>query len=636
MSLNSLIYATDISTGNNVVKTNMKKTDSFDLSKYELRGIRKKNWSQRLKWFESKIINYYKDLNKTNILIVGDQDFLDTFKFASKKNNWNSNFTYSSFPDSNNKYDLVIDSKYNPRNFKFLYENENVSSFQYVYLEILLNEALEFFKENDIKYYFFEGPITRNIKNLNDIDKTFIGKNWKNDENWMESFNKEIQKIIDILYQNCTDCKDFLNKRYVEELSTSISNGKYRIKKDCDHGNLLQIRNGCRRTYYSPENSPNCSKIYICGPCIADGLFACDKCTIESFIQNKIRNKNQKYEVINYGSVGGRDWINDLEHILDTPLKKGDCVVHLTSRNSVLNKVFEKFGIKVHETTSLFDRPNDIGPWMIDDGYHINCSGNKVIADYIYKILEKDLNNDKYENNSVRYKFENEIDTFLEENPEFKSYLSDLKKIRDKNNIKGKIGSIVMNCNPFTLGHRYLIDQALSEVDHLYIFIVEEDKSIFPFKDRMDLVQKGISDINDRITVLPSGKWMISLLTFPEYFSKDSLQEAEIDPSKDVNLFGKYICPSLNITQRFVGEEPFDSVTRQYNDSMKSILPKYGIKFTEIPRRLCSNKNVISASKVREIIKEGLYSLSDEKIKNLKQYVSDSTIDYLRQIGKLK
>ncbi|EFA28598.1 ABC transporter, ATP-binding protein, partial [Haemophilus influenzae HK1212] len=38
-------------------------------------------------------------------------------------------------------------------------------------------------------------------------------------------------------------------------------------------------------------------------------------------------------------------------------------------------------------------------------------------------------------------------------------------------------GSIVMNANPFTLGHRYLIEQALQQCDHLHLFIVGEDAS---------------------------------------------------------------------------------------------------------------------------------------------------------------
>ena len=85
----------------------------------------------------------------------------------------------------------------------------------------------------------------------------------------------------------------------------------------------------------------------------------------------------------------------------------------------------------------------------------------------------------------MKYKFENEIDTFVEDNQEFKKYLDILTKMKNQKNITGKIGAIVMNCNPFTLGHKYLIKESLKKVDYLYIFVVEEDKSIFPFKDKI-------------------------------------------------------------------------------------------------------------------------------------------------------
>jgi len=78
----------------------------------------------------------------------------------------------------------------------------------------------------------------------------------------------------------------------------------------------------------------------------------------------------------------------------------------------------------------------------------------------------------------------------------------------------------------------------------------------------------------------------------------------------------------LEITIRFAGEEPKDNVTRQYNETMKKILPRYGVEFCEIPRREISDE-VISASSVREALKRGDF----DKIKKL---VPDTTLLYLR------
>ncbi|MBO4780211.1 MAG: hypothetical protein J5497_06205 [Selenomonadaceae bacterium] len=178
-----------------------------------------------------------------------------------------------------------------------------------------------------------------------------------------------------------------------------------------------------------------------------------------------------------------------------------------------------------------------------------------------------------------------------------------------------------MNCNPFTLGHQYLVEYAASKVIKLYIFVVEEDKSEFPFADRIELVKHGVKHLSN-VEVLPSGKFIISQQTFSGYFNKASLQDVTVDSSEDVEIFGKEIAPTLGITIRFAGEEPKDNVTRQYNETMKEILPRYGVEFCEIPRKTFGDEP-ISASKVREALKTGDF----DKIRNL---VPETTLLYLR------
>ncbi len=183
-----------------------------------------------------------------------------------------------------------------------------------------------------------------------------------------------------------------------------------------------------------------------------------------------------------------------------------------------------------------------------------------------------------------------------------------------------------MNCNPFTLGHQYLVEYAASKVTKLYIFVVEEDKSEFPFADRIELVKQGVSHLPN-VEVLPSGKFIISQTTFSGYFSKAKLQDVQVDSSEDVEIFGREIAPTLGITVRFAGEEPTDNVTRQYNETMKEILPRYGVEFCEIPRKEI-NGEPISASKVRAALKVGDF----DKIKTL---VPDTTFKYLCKWQKL-
>ncbi len=134
-------------------------------------------------------------------------------------------------------------------------------------------------------------------------------------------------------------------------------------------------------------------------------------------------------------------------------------------------------------------------------------------------------------------------------------------------------------------------------------------------------MRSGVKDFSN-VEVLPSGKFIISQTTFSGYFSKAELQDVVVDSSEDVEIFGKEIAPTLGITVRFAGEEPKDNVTRQYNETMKEILPRYGVEFCEIPRKEFDGE-VISASSVRAALKVGDF----DKIKNL---VPETTLLYLR------
>ncbi len=197
--------------------------------------------------------------------------------------------------------------------------------------------------------------------------------------------------------------------------------------------------------------------------------------------------------------------------------------------------------------------------------------------------------------------------------------LEDYKqKLRAK---KIPIGALVMNCNPFTFGHLHLVEFAAAKVARLYIFVVEEDKSEFPFADRLELVKQSVKNFSN-VEVLPSGKFIISQQTFSGYFNKSELQNVQVDSSEDVEIFGREIAPELGITIRFAGEGSTDNVTRQYNETMKKILPRYGVEFCEIPRKTFGDET-ISASTVREALKRGDFN----KIKNL---VPDTTLLYLR------
>lgn len=183
-------------------------------------------------------------------------------------------------------------------------------------------------------------------------------------------------------------------------------------------------------------------------------------------------------------------------------------------------------------------------------------------------------------------------------------------------------GAIVMNCNPFTLGHRYLIEYAAERCEALYIFVVEENSSIFPFDIRFSLVKKGVSDLLN-VLVFPSGPYIISNQTFPTYFLKQDTDAVAIQAELDLTLFAEGIAKPLNIRTRFVGEEPICAVTQRYNQVMKQVLPKHGIYVDEIPRKTGSDGCVISASLVRSKLAQVLPG------EWLRRYVPEVTYEYL-------
>ncbi len=200
------------------------------------------------------------------------------------------------------------------------------------------------------------------------------------------------------------------------------------------------------------------------------------------------------------------------------------------------------------------------------------------------------------------------------------NYLATIKKKIPWKYENKIIGSIVMNGNPFTNGHAYLIEESLKRVDILYVFVVEEDKSIFPFSERIQMVRNFCRQY-DNVYVFPSGKCIGSSITFGEYFDKKALQDAIINPALDIMLFGKYIAPALNISIRFVGDEPIDNITRQYNVMLKEKLPTYDVELNIISRKKIDGK-IVSASTVRQLIKQ-------QNIEEIRKQVPNSSMPYI-------
>ena len=143
-------------------------------------------------------------------------------------------------------------------------------------------------------------------------------------------------------------------------------------------------------------------------------------------------------------------------------------------------------------------------------------------------------------------------------------------------------GVIIMNANPFTLGHKYLVEKAESR--NLVIIPVKEDASRFSYAERLAMIRSGAGDWAD---VVEGSDYQISAATFPTYFLKNLSDAAETQMRLDIDLFGRHIAPALGARVRYVGSEPADPLTARYNALMKELLPKYGVQLVEIQRLAC-------------------------------------------------
>lgn len=198
----------------------------------------------------------------------------------------------------------------------------------------------------------------------------------------------------------------------------------------------------------------------------------------------------------------------------------------------------------------------------------------------------------------------------------FPDYLKRLEKTKTD----GVSAALVMNANPFTLGHQYLVEQAAAACDTLHLFVLSEDASLVPFAVRKRLVREGVAHIPN-VVLHDSGPYIISNATFPSYFLKDEAAVIDGHARLDLAVFAR-IAKALNVTIRYVGQEPNSQVTGIYNDIMAASLPQQGIDCRIIPRKEAIGKP-ISASTVRQAIQTSDWD-------TLRQLVPQTTYDYFR------
>lgn len=348
--------------------------------------------------------------------------------------------------------------------------------------------------------------------------------------------------------------------------------------------------------------------IYIIGSCIATGIAVSDEASIGAEILKEVREYADDYQVMCI-AVSQYDFVTWEKVLNSLTLKEKDIIIYMDTDDKNASKYID-YHSDIDIRGILNERKTD---WFWNGPIHTSQRGNheiakRIVQRYLLDEVRKKVTCPRCLQHGKTY-FTNEMEA------EICAYIEGVK---ENVNEKQTVGAIVMNCNPFTYGHRHLIEYAAKQVDFLYIFVVEEDRSFFKFEDRLWMVRQGTADLSN-IVVVPSGKWVLSYETMPIYFEKARKQEAQVDASRDLEIFGRYIAPALSIRKRFVGDEPTDKVTRQYNEQMQEILGHFDVELDIIPRKE-QNGMAISASKVRRHMQDGNWEA-------VKQLVPETTYE---------
>lgn len=512
----------------------------------------------------------------------------------------------------------------------------------------ILKQLKAFVQSRGGEFILLCHPALKDVKNHSDYERRCLDEG--------SSFSDEERN--EILRSHGQE--DFLNTRHLFPI---VKDGQF-----CNESKIskeISTKNNFRVTTNQPEKYLN--TIYLLGSSTTYGYGLKDEDTLASNLQRIINDFSQMHSHrmhVPYFCVQSRATGFDLllKHLSITEhldIKNGDLIILCTqdsffnlagSQNHLqepslgmctLNDAFSEqsiasldnfanlcshAGISVINGSRIFDRPHSYGEVFFDH-MHLTKNGNEALAKFLFdgiknrileKIYQKELDDISNQFIEDHLQFEKSYD--LENSPlnlEYIKYIRKYKLEHSPDLISENIGAIVMNCNPFTLGHKHLISYAASRCDILYIFVVEENLSTFSFNDRIALVKRGVQDIGGgSIEVLPSGT-LISRKSFPGYWGLYDF----ISPEIDIENFAKHIAPILGIKKRFAGKEPFSETTEKYNRFMENILPKYGIEFIEIDR-IAIDGDTVSASKVRN-------ALENNDMDEVKKLVPATTYDFI-------
>lgn len=359
--------------------------------------------------------------------------------------------------------------------------------------------------------------------------------------------------------------------------------------------------------------------LYLLGPCTIGFDANLENQRLFEVLSRKLEQAGLPYRVVPI--FISTDSLNDFNRLFEEKLYSDDLVLVIDTLDETM---FTELGERGWLADHVLDKEG--ADWLYSDSrMHTTEAGNEILSDGIIENLiiplcEKEerghhlLNEPQEKVFHLSPKHEKELNDYLEE----------YKSLRNDGTNSLVSGSISMNANPFTSGHRHLVEYASRHVDRLFVFVTQEDKSDFSFEDRFAMVQRGCSNL-ENVIVLPSGTVHNSQLTAPHYFKKSQVKPGdEVEFWKDIFIFTHRIAPYFGITKRFLGEEPNDYVTSEYNRLLKEALPKFGIETIIIPRKE-NNGLPISATSVRR-------GFAQKDWDSIRELVPEQVLEYLKKM----
>ena len=406
--------------------------------------------------------------------------------------------------------------------------------------------------------------------------------------NWLK--NPEARDINPYVIPSCAQgFYDELNTgNYASEVGKLYfhleSNSVYTRMKDTK-SRYLNIVNGERVTLGQPEEADH--TIWFFGPCFIIGGYVEDKYTIESILQERINREGYSCRVVNCGCY--ETPYQEMVHITSTPMKPGDVVVmHVVNRPIAKTESIDMM--------ELLDRNNAPAEWLLDLPVHCNHKVNRIYADDLFarmvrdKVLSSGTKEEKQRSMLTRELAVNTLYLDLHYN-DFHPKENEI------------VGSIGMHGNPFTLGHRYLIETASRQVDKLFVLLIEDELGIFSYAERLAMAVDGTKDLPN-VKIVAGGPFQATRNVFQEYFVKVEPTDMRESATADTMIYAEIIAKRLGISKRFLGDENHNPKMRFFNELMKEILPAYGIDVIELPRAQAGGRS-ISASLARSAAAKG-------------------------------